>query len=98
MTAIGIEQLRAAIELRRPEVTVAGLRQLAGPQAVAMAIRPDPAQLHDVTTAARLARQGQALSKPSIPRRALAPAPTTPAWHSRQDRHPSRPPADPTWL
>ncbi|GAA1575792.1 hypothetical protein GCM10009827_117110 [Dactylosporangium maewongense] len=62
VTAIGIQQLRTAIEPRRPEVTVAGLRQLAGPEAVAIAIRPDPAQLHDVMTAARLARQGQAVT------------------------------------
>ncbi|MEV6922946.1 toprim domain-containing protein [Dactylosporangium sp. NPDC051485] len=62
VTAIGIEQLRTAIEPRRPDVTLAGLRQLAGPQAVAVAIRPDPAQLHEVMTAARLARQSQAVT------------------------------------
>ncbi|WP_327009726.1 toprim domain-containing protein [Dactylosporangium sp. NBC_01737] len=87
VAAIGIEQLRTAIQPRRPEVTVAGLRQLAGPQAVAMAIRPDPAQLNDVMTAARLARQGQAVpnvtrpsprtgTRPDNPRLALPAGPS----------------------
>ncbi|WP_432976772.1 toprim domain-containing protein [Dactylosporangium sp. CA-233914] len=56
-TAVGIERLRAAVEPRRPDVTLANLRQLAGRQTIAIVVRPDAARQRDVMTAARLARQ-----------------------------------------
>ncbi|MEV6928434.1 toprim domain-containing protein [Dactylosporangium sp. NPDC051485] len=58
--AVGTELLRAAVEPRRPDVTLANLRQLAGPQTIAIVVRPDAARQRDVMTAARLARQDQA--------------------------------------
>ena len=39
---------------------LANLRQLAGPQTIAIVVRPDAARQRDVMTAARLARQDQA--------------------------------------
>ncbi|MER7278016.1 toprim domain-containing protein [Dactylosporangium sp. NPDC000244] len=57
--AVDTELLRTAVEPRRPDVTLANLRQLAGPQTIAIVVRPDAARQREVMTAARLARQDQ---------------------------------------